>query len=762
MRTRSFVLFLFFVLTSVAAFAQDGGIRVSVLEKDTRQPVMLAYVNVYDGNNKSMQTTVQTDEMGIAVVNPERYPCTIEVVSLGFEPFTQTFHRQPLSGALAVILTKKFGSINEVVVTGNTQPMRSKDALSSYQVISRAQIQAMGAVTLNEALKNQVNIQISNDNILGSNMQLQGMSGNKVKILKDGVPLNGREGGNINLSQINLNNVERIEIVQGPMSVTYGTDALGGVVNIITRNDNRNWGFNVNTYYESIGRYNFDVSGTYKYGNRHQFTLGGGMNYFQGWQRIYNTVQYNQHSLVTDRELLFKPNLQRIGNFAYNYSAPSGFRMQLASDYIGEKVTNKLSPASGDYNPYYIRAIDEYYRTTRSMNRLALNGRLGKKGTWQSQNGYNIYYRTRTTLDVDMTDFSDSLSARPGSQDTSRFDDITSRSSYTNKIDRVTYTVGYDVNLSYANSGKIPGGDKQIQDYALYTNVSAPFFKNKVTVQGGLRASHNTAYKAPLTPSFNLLYSPLKNLQVRGSYAKGFRAPSLKELYLSFVDLNHNIIGNPDLKSETSDHLQASVSYQLYEKKSNYLQLMFTGFYNDVKNGIMLVPVYPDDPTSIEYVYGNLFRQRNAIATIQADGQFEHLFFQVAYSRNYTQKEEGAYDNFTTGEASFLIQYSFKKQGLNLNFINKYTESRPRIVPGIDGVPRFEGQQAGFNMMDITAEKSLFKKHLQLIAGVKNMLNVTQVAVTGGSSGGGAHGISSGPGGFLPRSFFTSMRWTID
>src|SRR5690606_20374711 len=107
--------------------------------------------------------------------------------------------------------------------------------------------------------------------------------------------------------------------------------------------------------------------------------------------------------------------------------------------------------------------------------------------------------------------------------------------------------------------------------------------------------------------------------------AQGYRAPSLKEMYLSFIDLNHYIIGNENLKAESSKHIQLSASYQVFEKDSEYLQFIVTGFYNDVYNGITLAPLNPQDSMSIEYTYANLSRQSNTIASVQADGQYKNL-----------------------------------------------------------------------------------------------------------------------------------------
>src|SRR5690606_31378648 len=96
------------------------------------------------------------------------------------------------------------------------------EAVSVYRIISAADIRSQGAVNLQDALRNQIGINIGQDGVLGGTINMQGLSGDNVKILIDGLPVNGREGQNIDLSTIVMANIERIEIVQGPMSIMYG------------------------------------------------------------------------------------------------------------------------------------------------------------------------------------------------------------------------------------------------------------------------------------------------------------------------------------------------------------------------------------------------------------------------------------------------------------------------------------------------------------------------------------------------------------
>src|SRR5690606_420044 len=111
---------------------------------------------------------------------------------------------------------------------------------SVYQVktIPWERLAARGAVRLQDALNTELNIRFSQDLALGgSNLSMQGLAGQNVKVLVDGAPMIGRPGtsNEININQLNVNAIERIEIIEGPMSVVYGADALAGVINIITK-----------------------------------------------------------------------------------------------------------------------------------------------------------------------------------------------------------------------------------------------------------------------------------------------------------------------------------------------------------------------------------------------------------------------------------------------------------------------------------------------------------------------------------------------
>jgi outer membrane receptor for ferrienterochelin and colicins len=173
--------------------------------------------------------------------------------------------------------------LQEVVVTGQYAPGSPDKAVHKVRVLDEAQFKRMAANNLGDALRNELNIRLSQDNVLGTSLSMQGLGGQNVKILVDGVPVVGRQDGNIDLAQLDLTGVERAEIIEGPLSVNYGTNALAGTINLITRKSVASpFSLKASVYAEHIGRLNTTLSGGGKWG-RHDLLITAGRNFFGGW-----------------------------------------------------------------------------------------------------------------------------------------------------------------------------------------------------------------------------------------------------------------------------------------------------------------------------------------------------------------------------------------------------------------------------------------------------------------------------------------------
>ncbi|MEN0005299.1 MAG: TonB-dependent receptor plug domain-containing protein, partial [Bacteroidota bacterium] len=174
--------------------------------------------------------------------------------------------------------------MEDIVVTAQFIPTSKEQVVHDIRTIDRVTIERQGATNLEQLLSQDASIRIRQDAILGSSMSILGLDGQNVQIMIDGVPIIGRQGGNIDLSQINLHNIERVEIVEGPLAVQYGTNALAGVINLI-RKKSQVERFRVKTFtqVEDRGENNYVLNLGAQLADDLQLTLVGGFDRFDGF-----------------------------------------------------------------------------------------------------------------------------------------------------------------------------------------------------------------------------------------------------------------------------------------------------------------------------------------------------------------------------------------------------------------------------------------------------------------------------------------------
>lgn len=174
------------------------------------------------------------------------------VSSLGYHALSQEITlRRDEDLRLALSLKPRYGKLDEVIVTA-TRTARSADNIPlPVEVISAEEIERMGSVRLQEVLQEQTGLQIVSDH--GSGLQMQGLGSEYILFLLDGEPLIGRTAGTLELNRLAVENIERIEIIKGPSSSLYGSEAMAGVVNIITKKPDPGFSSSLSTVYRSFG-----------------------------------------------------------------------------------------------------------------------------------------------------------------------------------------------------------------------------------------------------------------------------------------------------------------------------------------------------------------------------------------------------------------------------------------------------------------------------------------------------------------------------
>lgn len=723
------VVVIFFMFFYGSSLAQQ--IRIQSAKDSLRIPFVSMLIKSdrvnygLTGNDQGIIT------LSHSFVDTISYQVTLQ--GFGFEKYSQRLSGAEIRRLHTIYLVPANVNLNEVVITAQYEPTVAERSVQKIKVIDKEKITQMGAVNLRDVLSNQLNVRLEQDNILGSGMSLQGISGENVKILVDGVPLIGRLNGNIDLSQINMNNVERIELVEGPLSVQYGTNALAGTINIITKKTqaNRHSG-GITSYYESIGTYNLTGDAGLSY-RRHTLQLSGGRNYFDGWKNSELPFTFPKSRLADSlRYQQWKPKEQFFASAAYQY----GFKkldLGLKGAWFDEVILNRGYPRA----PYGENTFDDYYKTLRLDNSVSLTGRLGSNWSVNALGAYNYYRRIKKTVYKDLTTLEETLSGS-SDQDTSSFSLAMSRASfvYAKPGSRFNYELGYDINYESALGKRI---DKQLQymgDYAAFVTTEYKPLSNLV-LKPGLRYAHNTVYKTPAVPSLNVKWSITDNHVLRASYAKGFRAPSIKELYFLFVDINHNIIGNQNLRAEKSDNFSLSYNYNRDMKKCR-LRFDLSTFYNDIFNLISLAQV-----NSIEYSYINVGRYKTTGLQLGGSLNFRRLFFQAGfnYTGRYNQlSEEREVPGFAyTPEVLANASYKLLKQKTTFSVFYKHTGQLPGYA--LSGEDVVQTTVAAYSMMDATLSQLFWQNRIALTLGCKNVFNVTNINST--LVGAGAHSSSS-------------------
>lgn len=731
-----------------------------LVEDPQGAPLPFASIQITMG--EASPVGIFTDSSGIASIlrmdKSEPGDFRIKVSYVGFETWEDNLLGK---GPWTVTMIPEATLLDQVVITAQYAPGTAEQSLFKVKVINRQKMEAMGAVSLVDVLRNEVNIRVSQDNVLGSSISLQGLGGQNVKILIDGVPVIGRQDGNIDLSQINLNNIARIELVEGPLAVNFGTDALAGAINLITKSSGRDGiELSANSYYETAGQYNVDGSLNWTR-KKHRISMSGGRNYFDGWAPADPFFQFPQkRSADTLRAKPWNPKEQHFARMEYDVELGK-LSLRPYVETFRETITNRGAPRL----PYFETAFDDYYYTLRNNAGIQLRGNVAEGKHLRIVGAYNHFRRIKNTYFKDLTTLEEELTSNASDQDTSRFKVWMSLGSFStsNSESRFNYELGYDVNFEEAIGQRIKGLEKEQLDLAIFSSTQIQVLKH-IKVRPGLRFTYNTAYQAPLIPSLNIKYAHPKRREqrnsftVRGSYARGFRAPSLKELYFEFVDVNHNILGNPALQAEYSNNYQIGVDWK--NRKEKHLLKVETGVYfNRIKNLIALA----QSPTRPEFTYINIGRFQSL--GLQGDLSWRHKHVNLSLGGAYVGRynslaEKAAIPEFNfSPEVRGSIQWTIPKFQGTVAMFYKFNGS-------LNGFSLLDGQVSetridAYSMLDLNFTKDFWQKRIQWTVGARNLMDVQNINASSGS--GGTHSASTGS---QPvswgRTLFTTLRFNFN
>ena len=631
-------------------------------------------------------------------------------------------------------------------------------------VIDRRTIELMGSRRLDEVVKEQTGIAIVNDIGAGARsvgVQMQGFGSEYVMVLIDGQPIVGRNNGNFDLSRISVSNIERVEITKGAASNIYGGDALGGTINIITRQVVTDPQAIVSASYGSNETVDISLDGEAPV-LKQKGTLALGGNY-------YHTGGFNtSKGLIAGSTLPPYDNYAGHGRFRYKFDERNA--MSVSARYgLRRSFMNKAFEGT---NFQTEDALDE-----KDLNLMAnFDHRFSER--WRSM---TRYYFTR--FDVDMfvaLTQGDSLSQSNFGQTLHRFEQ---QVSYTipKKLDVITGAGGTIENIDES----ILTGIDQIKAYFAYSQANWNIIP-KLEFTVGLRYDKIVDYGWRLNPSAALQYQILPNLTAKMAYGTAFKAPDMKKLYQVAYDpgINSMVLGTYTMRDVINSlresgrvsqyelepiydeikglalNAEMSKSYNfslIWESSDRKLRVEGSAFHHDITNQINRVLIGMDIDGGLIYSYRNnpeayyhgtdfsftyspitdlyisggyqylIAKDRSIAREIREGGKyFDPLFDPVGGSVNYNPSANDYWgiENRSNHMYNARLFYTYQPLNMTFNFRLNYRGKYPFSDRNNNGyLDRFDTFVRGHYLMNAGIEKKFPAQRLALRASTENMLN---------------------------------------
>ena len=645
-------------------------------------------------------------------------------------------------------------AIPQAVVTGQYGLRHDAAAVQAVQVLDRRAIDRVAAVTLRDLLATSSSVTLGYDGQIGSSIRLLGLSGQHVQVLVDGVPVIGRLDGNIDIDQLPLDAVERVEVVEGPMSVEYGSEAIAGTINLITRKGGTTSAAELRTTAESAGRYT--ASGLFTAPFASGARLQGRLSrlYFDGLNPAG----------VEGRELLWKPKEQISSALTYGRDF-GGLTWSVGGEAMWETLWNdgpveyvtETVPLNDSLVGVYRVPIarDGVFTTQRTVLRTDLAGELGG-GRVDGFAAMTRYRRERATFSRNLVDLSREPLVAEGMNDTAVFRMWQSRVAYHRPLgERVEGSIGYDLSREEALGSRVGGGLRTMHNAAVFGSCEwRPHAE--WTLRPGLRVLYNNVFRAPLVPSLHAKWARGPHA-VRASYARGFRAPELKELYFEFVDFNHNLRGNTALRSEVSNSFQASYTLRWLTDRA-FSSPTLKLFHNEVTDLIDLALV---DQETTSYMYINVGKVRTTGVSAGFDRTGERLTLRTQVTA--VERNVAIDPSADSPERNRSLQVAAGcdvrlPREVVVTFQTNYAHNETLLAPDGNG-GWAQATLSPLTLLSLYVARSWADGRVNATAGADNLLNTTFRTLSGETVGTG--GLHSAATGSQPVSLGRNFRFTL-
>ncbi|TXD49081.1 TonB-dependent receptor plug domain-containing protein [Polaribacter sp. IC073] len=649
--------------------------------------------------------------------------------------------------------------LDEVVITGQYNPQSIKKSVHNVTIIRRAQIERQAANNLADLLNFNLNLTIVPSSQTGkSTISFFGLDAQYFNILVDNIPLvsdNGL-GNNIDLTQINLDDVERIEIVEGAMGVAYGANAVSGVINIITKKsiDNK-WNIKASLQEETVrheyawfdeGRHIQALSVAHNITENWFARVGVNHNQFAGFYNGKQGGSYYKNDGLRGYDWLPK---EQLNTNAFVHYKKEKFQLFYKLEYFNElinyydaTVRANIDTDAQTSNP---SATDKNFRTHRFVNNVNLVGSLNSGVKYNVALSYQVQKRY-------LNEFNYYILSKEKSNETDELQQSSkvffSKGSINNlvKSSLFNFQLGYETRFisgfDSQASGDVTQQDKtQSQNNYAFYGSSEFKFSEAFLVRPGIRYEYNSLFKSKILASVSARYLMKNGFELRGNVGTSYRTPNFEELYYYFVDSNHDVRGNANLNSENG--ITAFINLKKYSYINDFSLLNTLKIsYLDVSDKIDLAIV---NPTPLQYQYINIDAYKlwgiSSENSIRKDNWTFNLGATLQGISRIANNEVNAENDFLYSfQLNTSLNYNIKKWNTAVTILLKHNGNQQNYIAlstNENGNSIFsKSTTSAYNWLDASLKKSFFKDKIQATLGGRNLFDVTNVNVSNASTSG--------------------------
>ncbi|HEU4630243.1 MAG TPA: TonB-dependent receptor [Gemmatimonadaceae bacterium] len=669
-----------FALVAAPLAAQPRTTVVRVTDAATGRPVSGAELRV---GTPDHVVRARTDARGLARLPGVRATDSLRVRAVGY---VATAAPLPAGDTVSVRLAAVPLALDQLVVTAARRPQRLADAVVTTEVVSRREIEQTGASDLASVVAEQTGVQAQAGTPSGAGVMLQGIGAERVLVLLDGQPLVGRISGNFDLSRLPTAMVERVEVVRGPQSTLYGSEAMGGVVNIITRTaPDARWSGTATL-----------LGGT---GGRRDGTLGATLTRGD-WSAVAGAGLRTTHRAPGVADEAGALADRGDGSLTLRWAPDSARSAEVSALVVDERQRWRSGPGY------------QFADNVQTAARLTASMPLG--GT----------HRLTPTLHLSRFDHLSRAAQGPvpvaGTGDRQRQQLLEAELLYAGRLAGAAVDAGVEARRESISSsdGRIRGAE---DGRARTLHSAEPFAQVELgggawSVVPGARLTWNEQWGSRLTPRVATRWRATDALTLRLSTGRGFRAPDFKELYLDFLNdaAGYAVSGNPDLRPETSDNVTAGAEWsagRLYARTQLY--------WNRLHDFIEARPVASDDGLQ-HFAYANVAEARTAGADLELGVVLGRSRAEAAYS--YLDTEDRATGLALLGRAPHSARATLSGPllaGVRGTLTGLYTGSAPLAY---DVTGRAAREREAFARADVRLARAL-PRGLELVVGVDNLFD---------------------------------------